>query len=138
MSRMRVEMLLRKVFRANSGASSFAKDRSAEKYADDSRREADQKISTETEEYKYYHLAIIKPEEFPLAQLSIFDLRDYSDYEEWVETQESRQFGLAIAGVEARRIPIELGAFLDWCQQTLQRPNSTALDKYAALVARDD
>ena len=52
--------------------------------------------------------------------------------------QESRQFGLAIAGVEVRLIPIELGAFLDWCKQAGHRPSSAALDKYAAAIAIDD
>jgi hypothetical protein len=134
---MRVEMLFRKVLRADSGASSSSSERSAEKDAGDSWIEAHKKTLIDREN-KYYHLAIIKPEEFLLAQLSIFDLRDYGDYEEWMEAQESRQFGLAIAGVEARRIPIELSAFLDWCQHTLQRPNSSTLDKYAAAIARDD
>jgi hypothetical protein len=80
-------------------------------------------------------LALLKREQFQLARLSIFDLRDYADYDEWVEVLESRQVGLAMAGVQARQVWVELSAFLDWCRSNSQRPNASTLDSYAASIA---
>ena len=131
-------MLLRKAFLANSGVFLSVTERRPGKSIDGLEPKADDVTIHEADDCKKCHLAMIRPEQFPLAQLSIFDLRGFADYDEWAEVQESRAFGVAIAGVEARRIPIELGAFLDWCRQNVQRPNSATLDKYAALVASDD
>jgi hypothetical protein len=68
--------------------------------------------------------------------LSIFELREYDDYADWSETQESRQIGLEMAGLSPRSVAIELSGFLEWSRRNARRADAAALDAYAAFKGR--
>jgi hypothetical protein len=80
-------------------------------------------------------VALIDENEFSWAQIVVSGLSDYSDYEEWKESREGFQMGLAMAGVDARLLPIAVTPFLAWCRITGAAPAERALDDFAVKVS---
>jgi hypothetical protein len=80
--------------------------------------------------------ALIKRDEFELVSAIIPHLSSYRDYEDWLDFREGSAFALAMSGVEARLIEIDLAGFLKWCRRTSARPNQQALDAYAEMVGK--
>ncbi len=75
-------------------------------------------------------------QEFAAAQLSIFDLRAFEDYDDWLDVLESRQMGLSMAGVRTRVVTVRLTPYLTWCRDTAQQPSASSLDRYAQTADR--
>jgi hypothetical protein len=70
-------------------------------------------------------IGIIGEEEFAGAQASIGELTSYCDYEDRLDARWGLHIGLAMAGVDARVVVIELAAFLGWRDRRGLRRDST-------------
>jgi hypothetical protein len=81
-------------------------------------------------------IAIIGEEEFADAQASIEELTSYCDYEDWLDARWGLHIGLAMAGVDARMVVIDLAAFLGWRDRTGMPANERSLDAFASRAAR--
>jgi hypothetical protein len=80
-------------------------------------------------------IAMIHEREFSWAQVAVPDLAGYLAYDDWLDNREGFQFGLAIAGVEARMVSIALQPFLAWCRLTRTLPSEGSLDSFASMVS---
>jgi hypothetical protein len=80
-------------------------------------------------------LALIDRSEFTWAQIAVSGLNDYCDYDEWRESRDGFEMGLAMAGVAAKMLPIALTPFLAWCRVTGAAPTESALDDFAQAVS---
>ena len=79
-------------------------------------------------------VGVFEATEFSIARSVILGLRTYADYNDWLDVREGLQIGLAMAGVDARIIRIELSSFLAWCGRAGRQPSEEALDAFAAVV----
>jgi hypothetical protein len=79
-------------------------------------------------------VALIDEDEFTWAQIVISGLNAFGGYAEWRESREGFQIGLAMAGVEAKLLPLALTPFLAWCRLTGNPPSERALDSFALTV----
>jgi len=79
-------------------------------------------------------IALIAKDEFAWARILIPDLNAYSDYEDWRESREGFQMGLAMAGVDVKMAPIALTPFLIWSRLTGTPPSERALDAFASTI----
>jgi hypothetical protein len=77
-------------------------------------------------------IPLISADQFDWAQTVIPEWKEYSGYEDWRETCEGFQIGLAMAGVDVKMIPISLGSFLSWCRDTKTPPSERVLETFAA------
>jgi hypothetical protein len=80
-------------------------------------------------------IALMAAREFAQAQRAIPDLRAYSNYEDWRETREGFQMGLAMAGVDAKVVNVVLNRFLAWCRLRELAPSERTLDAFASTVS---
>ncbi len=82
-------------------------------------------------------IGIVAEPEFERAQATIRGLADYYDYEDWLDARWGLQFGLSLAGVDAKIVVVSLSSFLEWCSLTKTSADERALDAFAcsALVA---
>ncbi len=78
-------------------------------------------------------IALVAEDEFTLARAAIPEWREYSCYEEWLESREGFQMGLTMAGVEVRMVPVVLSTFLGWCRETKTQSSAGALETFARL-----
>lgn len=79
-------------------------------------------------------IALIAEDEFALAQEAIAEWRLYSSYEDWLDSREGYQMGLAFAGVEVKMAPVALSAFLAWCRERETPSSARALELFAELT----
>ena len=77
-------------------------------------------------------IALVREDEFLLAQSVIPEWREYSSYQEWRESREGFELGLAMAGVDVKTPTVLLTRFIDWCDETKTRPGERALEAFAA------
>jgi len=80
--------------------------------------------------------AVAEPE-FKRAQAAIRGLAGYCDYEDWLDARLGLQFGLSLAGVDAKIVVVSLSSFVEWCSLTKTSADERALDAFASstLVA---
>jgi hypothetical protein len=76
-------------------------------------------------------LALLDEHEFAQAQAAVPDLNAYGDYQEWRETREGFEMGLAMAGIDVKMINVALTPFLAWCRGGAARPSERSLDDFA-------
>jgi hypothetical protein len=81
-------------------------------------------------------IALIAKHEFARARLVVPGLSVYSSYEEWRESREGFQMGLAMAGVDVKMVPVELTPFLAWCRLTGTPSSERALEAFASTILR--
>lgn len=82
-------------------------------------------------------LAMIGGDEFDLARSLLPDLGSWLDYDDWRDSREGSLLGLAMAGVDARFVPVKLAAFLTWCNERRRRPDGRSLDAYAEVIGKE-
>jgi hypothetical protein len=78
-------------------------------------------------------IALVAEDEFTSARYVIPEWREYSCYEEWLDSREGFQMGLTMAGVEVRMVPVALSSFLGWCRDTKTQSCAGALETFAGL-----
>ncbi len=79
-------------------------------------------------------IGILSDREFQAARAAMPDLAGCLDYDEWLDSREGLQIGLAMAGVDASIVPVGLTSFLEWGRLTGARLDERALDAFAALA----
>ncbi len=79
-------------------------------------------------------IGLVADREFALARAAMPDLASYFDYEDWLDSREGLQIGLAMAGVDAPIVPVGFAPFLDWGRLTEALLSERALDAFAALA----
>jgi hypothetical protein len=80
-------------------------------------------------------IGIVAETEFHRARSAISDLAHCCDYNDWLDAREGLQMGLAMAGVEARIVPVSLSSFLEWSRLSGRAPDERALDAFASLAS---
>jgi hypothetical protein len=78
-------------------------------------------------------IALVSEGEFASARKAIPEWSEYPNYEEWRDSREGFQIGLAMAGVEVRMVPVALPMFLEWCRDTKTPASAGALETFAGL-----
>jgi hypothetical protein len=99
----------------------------------------DRRISTffdDESETETAVIALLAEDEYARAETVISGLCEYSGYEEWRESREGFQMGLAMAGVEVKMVPVAVTPFLAWCRLAKTPSSEGALDAFAAMVLR--
>lgn len=81
-------------------------------------------------------IGIIAEEEFADAQAAIGELMSYCDYEDWLDARWGLLMSLAMAGVDARMVVVELASFHGWRDRMGKPADERALDAFASLVAQ--
>jgi hypothetical protein len=79
-------------------------------------------------------LATISLNEFERTRTIISDLAHYNSYQDWLDTREGFQIGLAMAGVDVKCVAVALPALLAWCRLTNTTPSERAMDAFARLL----
>lgn len=72
---------------------------------------------------------------FGAARWFMPELQIYADYSDWLDMREGAQIGLAMAGVDARIVPVDFQRFISWCGDCRVDLTESALDVYAGMVA---
>jgi hypothetical protein len=80
-------------------------------------------------------MAMISEEDFRGARLVIPDLAAQGDYQDWLDSREGFQMGLAMAGVDVKMMFVTVSQFLTWCRHSQTTPSESALDAFASLLA---
>jgi len=80
-------------------------------------------------------LGLIDEEEFAWAQTVVPDLNEYLDFDDWLDSREGFQIGLAMAGIDAKIERLSLRLFLTWCRLSGSAPSERTLDVFAAMRA---
>ena len=63
-------------------------------------------------------IALVAEEEFARAQTLMAGLDRYFDYDDWRDSREGFQMGLAMAGVDVKMVTVGLAPFLAWRRLT--------------------
>jgi hypothetical protein len=80
-------------------------------------------------------IGLVAEKEFQGARSTISDLARCADYDDWLDAREGLQIGLAMAGVEARIVPVSLSSFLEWSRLSGTSSDERALDAFASLAS---
>jgi hypothetical protein len=81
-------------------------------------------------------IGIVAEDEFAETQAAIGELSGYSDYEDWLDARWGLCVGLAMTGVDARVVVVDLASFLGWLDRAGKPADERALDAFASLAAR--
>ena len=79
-------------------------------------------------------IGLVEFPQFSQAQAAIAGLSDCSDYDDWLDRREGLQIGLAMTGVNAAIVRVDLASFLEWRSLTGAAFGECALDAFAALA----
>jgi hypothetical protein len=79
-------------------------------------------------------LATISKDEFERTKTIIGDLARYDSYQDWLDTREGFQIGLAMAGVDVKCVAVAVTPLLAWCRLTNTSPSEQAMDAFARLL----
>jgi hypothetical protein len=80
-------------------------------------------------------IALVGEAEFAQAQTLIPDLEAYFDYEDWRDSRDGFQMGLAMAGVVVKMVTVRLTPFLAWRRLTGAPLSEQGLDAFASTIA---
>jgi hypothetical protein len=81
-------------------------------------------------------VALMSEGEFARARTIVGGLNAYFDYEDWRESREGFQMGLAMAGVDVKMVTVGLTPFLAWCRLTKTPASEHALEAFASTIGR--
>jgi hypothetical protein len=76
-------------------------------------------------------VGVVSAADFERARHNMYELSDYRDYDDWLDSRYGRFMGLSLGGVEASLETVALDDFLGWCGARRIRPSEAALDAYA-------
>jgi hypothetical protein len=79
-------------------------------------------------------IGIVADDEFTDAQA--YEFTGYSDYDDCLDAPWGLCIGLAMAGVDAKMVVVDLASFLRLLDRTAKPANERALDAFASLAAR--
>lgn len=79
-------------------------------------------------------IGLVESPQFGAAQAAMAGLSDCRDYEDWLDRREGLQIGLAMTGVEAAIVRVDLASFLEWASLAGAPLGECALDAFAALA----
>jgi hypothetical protein len=79
-------------------------------------------------------IAILSEEEFAWAQIVIPDLSSFLGYDDWLDCREGFEIGLAMAGVDVKKVSVILSPYLAWCRLTGAQPSERSLDAFASML----
>jgi hypothetical protein len=79
-------------------------------------------------------IAVLSEQEFAWAQIVIPDLGSYLGFEDWLDCRDGFEIGLAMAGVDVRKISVVLSPYLAWCRLTGAQPSERSLDAFASIL----
>ena len=79
-------------------------------------------------------IALLAEEEFARAQTIVEGLDLYFDYDDWCDSREGFQMGLAMAGVDVKMVTVGLAPFLAWRRLTGTPASEQALDAFASTI----
>jgi hypothetical protein len=79
-------------------------------------------------------IGLFAEREFARARAEIADLASYRDYDDWLDSRQGRQIGLAMAGVGAATVCVGLSSFLEWRALTGAAADEDALDGFAGAA----
>ena len=80
-------------------------------------------------------IGIVAKDEFADARAAIEELTRCRDYEDWLDARWGLRIGLAMAGVNADMVVVDLASFLEWLDRTGKVADERALDVFASLAA---
>ena len=80
-------------------------------------------------------IGILDAIDFAAARWLMPELQTYADYSDWLDLREGAQIGLAMAGVDARIVPVDFQRFISWCVDCRVDLTKSALDLYGRMVA---
>ena len=81
-------------------------------------------------------VGIVAEDEFADAQAAIGELAEYGDYEDWLDARCGLLIGLAMAGIDASMVVVDLSSFLGWRDRTGKPADERALDAFASATLR--
>ncbi len=79
-------------------------------------------------------IGLVDAGEFERARSDIADLACYVDYDDWLDAREGMQIGLAMAGVDAATVHVDLASFREWTALTGRPCDERALDAFAGVA----
>lgn len=82
-----------------------------------------------------HSIAVLPFGDFETAKVVIPEFRRYASYEAFLDEQEGRAVGLALAGFDACTVGIRLSAFFSWCEHLGAAPTLANLGIFGARVA---
>src|ERR1700722_15858010 len=80
-------------------------------------------------------IALVSEQEFARARTIVPGLNAYFDYEDWRESRDGFQIGLAMAGVDVKMVTVGLTPFLAWCRLNKTLASEQALEAFASTIA---
>jgi hypothetical protein len=72
-------------------------------------------------------VAHLTERDFASARLTIPEIGVFKDYEDWLDFRTSGLFGLQAAGFSVEHIPVDLGKFTQWREETSTVPSISGL-----------
>jgi hypothetical protein len=76
-------------------------------------------------------VAHLTERDFASARLTIPEIGVFKDYEDWLDFRTSGLFSMQAAGFSVKQIPVDLGKFKQWSEDTSTLPSISALDQFA-------
>ncbi len=80
-------------------------------------------------------IGLLDAGDFERARAEIADLASYVDYDDWLDAREGVQMGLAMAGVDAATVRVDVASLQEWSALTERPCDERALDAFAGLAA---
>jgi hypothetical protein len=77
------------------------------------------------------HVGVVSAAEFERARVSIAELSNHRDYDDWLDSRYGRFMGISLGGADASLVTVALDDFIDWCSDRNLRPSEAALDAFA-------
>ncbi|MFZ1961987.1 MAG: hypothetical protein WAU78_00700 [Roseiarcus sp.] len=79
-------------------------------------------------------IGLFAKSDFAQARAELADLASYADYDDWLDSREGLQIGLAMAGVDATTVCVSLSSFLEWRDLTGATSDQRVLDTFARMA----
>ncbi len=75
-------------------------------------------------------IAVLSAAEFEIARKLIPELATHLSYEDWLDYRYGMFMGPSLGGEDAQLVPVDLGPFLEWCDDRGLRPSESNLDAF--------
>ncbi len=77
-------------------------------------------------------IAVLSAAEFEIARRLMSELSAHHSYD-WVDFRYGAFMGLSLGGDDAQLVTVDLGPFLEWCEDRDLRPSESNLDAFARI-----